>query len=898
MNSPIEISDDDDSMDPEDQTNPISIDVVISDDDDGNSPCNDEDNLPPTLSQENKKTSALKKLFSKSNNGPSVSKIREEKPRPPGINKMIGGINVNLPVNPYGCQVAVMSKVITGIKNSQNCLLESPTGSGKTLALLCAALAWVKNECGYLEAITPKPVEDSRIDMDDIKKRPRYILKSEPSFNTPEFGEKSIYDKPGEKGDWDLLNYGDKRDKPLQDSFEDENNEVKIHKKQRMNTSGESTSSSPLKLESNDETSPPKRLPTIYYGARTHKQIAQVIKEFERTSYCGEVPMSLLSSRDQSCIREFDKALWKSKNDMCRGCTKVVGKKEKQKVDEPTCIYYDNRKALNHETMPPAFDIEDLVRAGEEKTACPYYAARLMAQQAHIIFCPYNYLIDRGIRSSLNINLTGEIVIIDEAHNIEDVCRDAGTFTITQLQVQDALDHLQKITTYRFEKSNGIENIESLIRTLKNWEDWFINNRRMVESLTSHKPGEPFAFNTDSFVKSLANHNLGFAQYPEFRHNSTQFCRRVREEPDAFVFVKQDTTSLLETIDSALDYLFRSDCKYINDYKPIFEIETTYHKDYTVKTGSLRLLCLSPAVVFGSLAAARCVVLASGTLAPTDSFASELGAHFPLCISPNHIIPRNRVWVGTLGRTLSGNELTCTARTLGQVDVLDSIGAAVRRVCRVVPHGVLCFLSSYSLMHQLIARWKLTNLWSEIKSLKHVFKESKDAKTHHEIMEDYYKYCSGTKGALLFAVYRGKVSEGMDFADEQARAVIAVGVPFPNFGEQAVVAKRDYNNKYKKERNLLSGDEWYITQAYRALNQAVGRCVRHRADWGAVLLLDRRLQLHAHLRYLPKWLRNFLDNNHHDSLDSLFESSQGLERFIQQMTLQDQDDLNRSLSQE
>lgn len=34
-----------------------------------------------------------------------------EKARDPGIDKMIEGIKINLPVNPYGCQVALMSMV-------------------------------------------------------------------------------------------------------------------------------------------------------------------------------------------------------------------------------------------------------------------------------------------------------------------------------------------------------------------------------------------------------------------------------------------------------------------------------------------------------------------------------------------------------------------------------------------------------------------------------------------------------------------------------------------------------------------------------------------------------------------------------------------------------------------
>ena len=41
-------------------------------------------------------------------------------------------------------------------------------------------------------------------------------------------------------------------------------------------------------------------------------------------------------------------------------------------------------------------------------------------------------------------------------------------------------------------------------------------------------------------------------------------------------------------------------------------------------------------------------------------------------------------------------------------------------------------------------------------------------------------------GALFLAVCRGKVSEGLDFADENARAVITVGIPFPSSKDKQV----------------------------------------------------------------------------------------------------------------
>ncbi len=41
-------------------------------------------------------------------------------------------------------------------------------------------------------------------------------------------------------------------------------------------------------------------------------------------------------------------------------------------------------------------------------------------------------------------------------------------------------------------------------------------------------------------------------------------------------------------------------------------------------------------------------------------------------------------------------------------------------------------------------------------------------------------------GALLIAVCRGKVSEGLDFTDDNARAVVTIGIPFPNIKDLQV----------------------------------------------------------------------------------------------------------------
>lgn len=150
---------------------------------------------------------------------------------------------------------------------------------------------------------------------------------------------------------------------------------------------------------------------------------------------------------------------------------------------------------------------------------------------------------------------------------------------------------------------------------------------------------------------------------------------------------------------------------------------------------------------------------------------------------------------------------------------------------------------------------------------------------YDEAIKNPTKFGHTINGAVMFAVFRGKVgefrniknekqiqvSEGIDFADDRCRVVISVGIPFPNSVDERVMAKKQYNDQNCAELGILKGDEWYVTQAYRALNQALGRCLRHKNDWGAMLIIDERLERQAgqltggaSSARISKWIRNKL----------------------------------------
>lgn len=65
-------------------------------------------------------------------------------------------------------------------------------------------------------------------------------------------------------------------------------------------------------------------------------------------------------------------------------------------------------------------DIEDLYQLGKSLSVCPYYASRTALPGAEIITLPYPLLLQKSAREALGIKLEGNVVIIDEAHNIMD----------------------------------------------------------------------------------------------------------------------------------------------------------------------------------------------------------------------------------------------------------------------------------------------------------------------------------------------------------------------------------------------------------------------------------------------------------------------------------------------
>ncbi|KAF2535000.1 hypothetical protein F2Q68_00019327 [Brassica cretica] len=284
----------------------------------------------------------------------SLSKSEEKETLNPRNVYHIGGLQVRFPYQPYGTQLAFMSRVISTLDRAQrdgrcHALLESPTGTGKTLSLLCSVLAWQQRYASRF----PKG--------NSAHKRSHFT----PDVTRPPSTEPS--------------------------------NVVEVEK--------------------------PPRVPTIFYASRTHAQITQVIREYRKTAY--RVPMAVLGARKRSCTNRRVQG----KPNLDEICRCLI--KDRNKPKCPEFIGKDDIVAHPSLQQNEVHDIEDLVKIGYAVRGCPYFAAWDMYERAQIVFCPYSYIVDQLIRQEkLEDKLNGAIIIFDEAHNMEDIAREAGSIDL------------------------------------------------------------------------------------------------------------------------------------------------------------------------------------------------------------------------------------------------------------------------------------------------------------------------------------------------------------------------------------------------------------------------------------------------------------------------------------
>eukprot|EP00117_Sycon_ciliatum_P014492 scpid19663/ scgid14733/ Regulator of telomere elongation helicase 1 len=725
----------------------------------------------------------------------------------------VRGVQVDFPFEPYPCQKVYMEKVITCLQERRHGLLESPTGTGKTLCLLCATLAWRNHT---------------------LVERSAMLQSSAATANSA---------------------------KPEQGGFY-----------------GSAPSNSWTKGENVEAVAP-----RIIYASRTHSQLSQVIGELKSTVYQPKV--CILGSRDQLCVNPtvLRAETLTEKVHMCRA-----------KVSSRSCSYYNavEDKKKDPTLTETIMDIEDLVTLGSQQRVCPYYLARELRSTADIIFMPYNYILDAKTRHAFGVDLNNTIVILDEAHNVERMCEESSSFDLTSTDVAASISNVTRCVEYVSTMKEGMPMDVGLLPSNDEPGDddekdyialkhILINVETELDKLdvppdgVTKKGGFIFDFFEACGITSITKGAILETCDKALSVLTTQATFMGKN------FALQKFVDAIRTVfgTAAEDTLVgHTQSNTIRDLSHFYKVHIANDKKAPkAKTGLwssgnasrqgrvLSYWCFSPGRAMCEMVrhGIHSLIMTSGTLSPLESFSSEMHVQFDVQLQNPHVIDGGQIFVGVLSTGPGGKCLRSSFDRRSVPEYKTDLGNALVNIARVVPNGMLVFFPSYPVMAECIEHWKENyNIWERINKLKPAFTEPKNKADFNMTMDGFYSKIHDVEyhAAAFFAVCRGKVSEGLDFADYNGRAVVITGLPFPPRFDPRVKLKMEYMEeccrKHKRgEPDPISGEKWYRQQASRAVNQAIGRVIRHRKDFGAILLCDERFAKADVQGQLPRWVR-------------------------------------------
>eukprot|EP00930_Biecheleria_cincta_P098404 TRINITY_DN90066_c0_g1_i1.p1 TRINITY_DN90066_c0_g1~~TRINITY_DN90066_c0_g1_i1.p1 ORF type:complete len:998 (+),score=143.61 TRINITY_DN90066_c0_g1_i1:56-3049(+) len=685
----------------------------------------------------------------------------------------IDGVPVEFPYDAYACQIEYMRAVVKALESGNNALLESPTGTGKTLCLLCATLGWRRHR-------------------------------------------------------------------------------------------QESVTHASRSWEAQADANVPRSVPKIWYSSRTHTQLRQVMAELKRTSY---KPSSVvLGSRQHFCIHpSVSRQTGPRQNAMCR-----------RAVDEHKCGYHTGFRKCGGKVSTALKDIEEITASCKEANVCPFYKVREDAKEAELLLIPYDYLIGTQTRESIQVPLRNSILIFDEGHNIEKSCEENASFQLTQKDISGAIAELEDAFAI---VEAGQNNLDAALPD--ETDDMFLKSVNIVkchllaldDSIRAQKLVTD-GISEKRILKARGSYILELLQRSSDRGQGVSS----KEEVKHLINVVKKTISVLtfgqETASSGGLYLDKIQHLFSTAFK-LASADLDHHYQVLVyedsadadKRGAKRkavdffadtalsssgetprtlcLWCFSCSVTMKELMQheVHSVIITSGTLSPIQSTADAFGVPFPVILENSHVIdPGRQLWGGVL---TAGPDKVCLDASFDKrqdLTYLRDLGSTIQRIAAVVPDGLLLAFASYAQKENILQAWRNSGQLDEINRVKPLFEEPKGNTETKVLLEQYSaaldkKPSAGVGGAILAAVCRGKLCEGIDFTDRQCRMVVIVGIPYPSKNELKVVLKQDFLDG---KGSAGDGRRWYQREAIRAVNQTLGRVIRHRNDFGGVLLCDQR----------------------------------------------------------
>jgi chromosome transmission fidelity protein 1 len=175
-------------------------------------------------------------------------------------------------------------------------------------------------------------------------------------------------------------------------------------------------------------------------------------------------------------------------------------------------------------------------------------------------------------------------------------------------------------------------------------------------------------------------------------------------------------------------------------------------------------------------------------------------------------------------------------------------------------HECGCHCGCYRVLEPgLCCRWQSTGLHAQLLSKKRIFWEVRDASECDAMLKQYQNHLQGDSaaGAMIVCVVGAKLSEGINFGDGLGRCVVVLGLPYPDMRDPELQERLAHADRRAAATSAsarvpgrsggadvgaigAAGRKLYTNLCMQAVNQCVGRAIRHVHDYAAIVCVDAR----------------------------------------------------------
>ncbi|KAL1707545.1 helicase C-terminal domain-containing protein [Schizophyllum commune] len=818
---------------------------------------------------------------------------------------------------PYQIQLDLMRHLYEVLESKKISIVESPTGTGKTLSLLTASLTWLRDHqdrarkahalevTGNAKKSTPQWAIDQAVAR---KKRELEAREEEREERMKKARAKEA------KLRAKVVHMKKKQARYLPSDDEDAEDEDGMSKEVRALFAKIEASRNTSRITEEDEEA--LKCTKIYYASRTHSQLSQVLPELRRVDErkawfahdCGKRPREedvevqyftttravALGSRKQLCIND---TLLKGKRvDLDEACRAMLAeKKEKRCPHLPSQEEEAAMLDLRDQILATPKDIEELAATGRASGICPYFGSRKAIDQAELVTLPYNLLFQKSAREALGIDLKDQIVVIDEAHNAIPTLLSLSTTSLPLSQIRLSL---AQVTTYLAKFKTRLKHVhvlslrrltvflESLVACVEGWGGGEGPGQPATKPTHLTLPPKTEIMTPNDFVSRLGKKVEGinlleverYLKASRIARKISGYCLELEEAAEGTDeenvegadggYIARKRKGMVPPLHAVEDFMVS--LSGMNDDGRISFIRNA--------NGSLevRYQLLNPEPNFAEVVdEARAVVLAGGTMSPMSDVFNQLFSHVAAerltSFSCGHIIPASNLQTLVVTKGPKGGPVEFKAERQKDPAAIEELGQVLFNLVCVTPKGMVVFFPSYNFLNAAKAAWGQSGTLSRLEGRKKIFFEPEETTDVDKVLQSYAAAVHEVDpsrpkpGALLFAVIGAKLSEGLNFADDLARSVVIIGMPYANLGSAELKERMAYVKRLE-ERRVREGKqvrekrakdaaaELYENMCMNAVNQSIGRAIRHQGDWAALVLVDRRYANTAIRNKLPKWI--------------------------------------------